>query len=309
MSVSIIMFTNEHYNRYAGAAFFFFFLAFSSPDYESQAFKTFCKACYRVRKFKPTLSLRGLQTVLTVAAAQKALTFSEVAALTGQSYSVTSIQLAILSDGRGKQPGLKLIRRVPGDDRRQKKVILTRAGAIMAGLFIPNPEGRRVSPDDLPILRLNVLPAVRLLHKEAPNITLGTLCVLLYIIQHNQRFGFEGVPSVTISQDIGISNLPRHLENLSTGRRSREGLGFVEMISGNAHDRRVVVPRPTDKARDLMANVAATLQQKKPSPVKIAKPDALKNAASPADVDNFNDDDFDFTDIEWVPPPDTQSPE
>jgi hypothetical protein len=263
-----------------------------------------------VREIKPTLSLRGLQTVLTVATAQDALTYNSVSDATGQSYSSTSIQLALLSDGRGKQVGLDLIRRVPGEDRRQKKVLVTKGGAVIANHFLQNPENYTASPEDLAQLRQTVLPALRQVLSIAPDITLGTLCVLLYIVQHNVRFGLKGSPSVTISKVLRISNLPRHLTNLSTGTGSREGLGLVEMISGQGQDKRVVVPAPSGKGLKLVANVAATLQCKQPSPIKTPKPDRLAHDALIADMDSLEDDDFEFTEIEWmndnvenIPPP------
>lgn len=260
----------------------------------------FCKACYAVRKMKPTLSLRGLQTVLTVATSLDALTYNSVSDATNQSYSSTSIQLALLSDGRGKQAGMELIRRVPGEDRRQKKVLVTQSGAVIANLFLQNPEDYIASPEDMAHLRQTVLPALRQVLSIAPDITIGTFCVLLYIVQHNVRFGLEGSPSVTISNDLHISNLPRHLANLSTGTGSREGLGLIEMISDQGLDKRVVVPAPSDKGLKLVANVAATLQRKQPSPIKTPKPERLAHDALISDMDRLEDDDFDFTEIEWM---------
>ncbi len=250
-----------------------------------------------MRKRKPTLSLRGLQTVLTVASAREALTYNSVRDATRQTYSSTSIQLALLSDGRGKQPGMGLIRRVAGEDRRQKKVLITQSGAEIANIFLQKPEDATASVADLAEFRETILPALRQVLTVAPDITLGTFCVLLYLVQHNERFGLKGSASVTISNDLHISNLPRHLANLSTGSGSREGLGLIEMIADQENDRRVVVPAPSQKGLNLVANVAATLQRKKPAPVKTPKPERLAQDATMEDVAGFGDDDFDFTDI------------
>ncbi len=72
------------------------------------------------------------------------------------------------------------------------------------------------------------------------------------------------------------------------------------MITDKGDDRRVVVPSLTDDGLKLMANIAATVQKKKPSPIKKPKPECLADNPSEEDVDNFDDDDFEFTDIEWM---------
>lgn len=219
--------------------------------------------------------------------------------MTEQSHSSASIQLALLDDGRGKQNGLKLLRRVVGVDRRQKKVKLRSTGAEVAKRFLLG-EAASTSPERFAKLAKTVLPALRLVLSVAPDITLGTFCVLLYALEHNPPFSSGDRPSVQITRELFISNLPRHMANLSAGSAVREGLGLIETISDTKDGRRIVVPSLTIEGVTLMSNVAAILRQKKPSPVKRPKPERMTDNVTLDDIDKFDDDDFDFTDIVWM---------
>lgn len=220
--------------------------------------------------------------------------------MTGQSYSSAQIQAALLSDGRGKQPGLNLLVRVQGEDRRQKKLILSPAGTKIADRYIWGENELSLSSPNWSALPDAVLPALAHVLSVAPDINLGTFCVLLYVVEHNPKFGLDGCPSITITKELGISNLPRHLAVLSTGSKTGKDLDLIEMIANKGSDKRVVVPSLTGKGLQLIANVAAALQQKKPSPVKTPKPERLADDASQEDVNAFIDDDFDFNEIVWM---------
>lgn len=283
-----------------GVAFFFFFFWPSSEDFESEEFRRFCQVCYRVRAFKPTLTVSGLHAALSVAASYPhAVAYEQFASLTDQPYNSAAIQAAQLSDGRGKLAGLRLLRRVPGADRKQKLLLPSRTGRAVARVFCNSPD---VSDQDCAkYLSETILPVFHMVRQQAPSIKLGTFCVLLSVTQNTERFGARGVPSGLIADQLGLSNLPKHFENLSSGSDKRPGLELVE-LHRHPHNRRIMLPEVTEKGLRLVANIAAALQHKAPSAVRFPKEEKLRDAPSPDDVKEFSDDDFDFNDIEWLPP-------
>lgn len=236
------------------------------------------------------------------------MAYGELSETTGQTHRTTQIQAALLSDGRGKQPGMHLLVRVQGDDRRLKLLITSPAGDAVARRFLADREVADFKNAHKRELSETVLPAIAHVLSIAPEIKLGTFCVLLYIVEHNPKFALDGLPSVTITNDLGISNLPRHIAVLSSGGKTGKDLGLVEMISDRGPDKRVVVPSLTGKGLQLMANVAAALQQKRPDPVKTPKPERLADDATHADVNAFGDDDWNFDEIEWMGSEDDDEP-
>lgn len=288
-----------------GRAFFFFFSAFLSPDFESEEFRRYCEACYRVRAFKPTLTLSGLHSVLAVAANDAPISYGELAEVVGLSYSTTSIQAAILSDGRGSQPGLKLLKRLPGRNRREKCLVVSRTGRAVAKLFcgVESTAAVQQASGDVKIpeetyrrLQETVIPALKVALQVAPDINLTTYSVLLFIAQNSERFGHFGDPSSHIAKELGISNLPRNLAKLSDGSSGRHGLALVELRKSPA-DRRVTHPSLSKKGLAVVANTAARLLEKAPSPVRQPKGEKLLEAGSPEDVAGFDDEDFDIIEI------------
>ncbi|SNT42101.1 hypothetical protein SAMN05421763_1179 [[Luteovulum] sphaeroides subsp. megalophilum] len=247
-----------------------------------------------------------MQAVLVVAAADRPITYDTLAHRTGQTYSTASIHAALLSDGRGSQRGLKLLKRLPGADRRQKILAASRTGRAVATLFACAVDG---SGPSAPVAdrelaeRLDhaILPALRLVLQVAPDINLGAFCILLFIARNSEKFGHYGEPSAIISQALGLTSLSRLLAMLAEGSEERPGLGLVEMHK-SPNDRRVSLPSLSHEGLTLLANVAAALQGKAPSPILRPKPDRLLKAASPDDVSAFGADAFDETEIEWLLP-------
>lgn len=246
--------------------------------------------------------------MLTVAAAERPMAYGELSEATGQMHRTTQIQAALLSDGRGKQRGMNLLVRVQGDDRRLKLLTTSPSGDAIARQFLADEKDAELESSYKNELSAKVLPALGHVLGMAPEIKLGTFCVLLYIVERNPEFALDGLPSVTITNDLGISNLPRHIAVLSSGGKTGKDLGLVEMISDRGPDKRVVVPSLTGKGLQLMANVAAALQQKRPDPVKTPKPERLADDATHADVNAFGDDDWNFDEIEWMGSEDDDEP-
>lgn len=288
-------------------AFFFFFFVPQSPDFESDSFREFCSACYRLRAFKPTLTLAGLQVLLTVAASAEAMTYDQVAAAVGQGYKTTTIHAALLSDGRGSQPGLKLLKRVEGRNRKEKRLVLSRTGRAVAQIFVGHGSSEAACKWDQERasrqLKGRILPALSLAVSGAPNCNITTFAVFLFIVQHGERFGHYGEPASTIATALCISNLPRNLIRLSEGLPGSPGLGLIE-IRRTRKDRRLALPALSANGLRLAVHIAAALLNQSPGPVRRAKEEKLKAAASPEDIKHFDDSDFDWfdiDDIDWGP--------
>ncbi len=246
--------------------------------------------------------MSGLHAALSVAASYpRAVAYERFASLTDQPYNSAAIQAAQLSDGRGKLTGLRLLRRVPGADRKQKMLLPSRTGRAIARLFCDVRGGS--DQDCEQYLFETILPVFQLALQNAPSIKLGTFCVLLSVAQNAERFGARGDPSGIISEELGLSNLPKHMENLSSGSDARPGLELVE-LQRHPLNRRISLPKLTEKGLRLVANIAAALQHKPPSAVRFPKEEKLRDAPSPDDVKAFSDDDFDFDEIEWLRPDD-----
>lgn len=252
-----------------------------------------------MRRFRPTLTLEGLYAVLSVAAEDGPVSYDRLAELCEASYGTVGNHAALLSDGRGKQPGARLLVRTRGDDRRAKTLVLSRAGRAVAGLFASVSDDRTSSTETL---RNRVLPALRLVLKKEPDLNLTAFSALLYITQHNMLFAHQGIPAATIAQALGISNLPRILARLS----GEAGCGLIELTT-NPQDRRITLPAPSNAGLSLVTSVAGALLGRLPSPVRRPKPESLLRAESPETVRTFSDQDFDivdFDEIDWGEPSD-----
>lgn len=289
------------------SAFFFLFAAASSPDFHSDAFRAFCNACFRVRKFKPTLTVSALRTVLTVAAEERPLTIKWVARERRLEYHPIALQIGQLSDGRGMHRGLKLIRRVAGKDRREKLIVATKTGRALAHLFSRKTLNETTSCIERDWLKDRVNPALDKLLEAAPDMALGTFCVYLYATLHSDRFGHLGYPASTISRDLGISNLTVHLGTLA-GRKSPRYSVNLLLLSKHPTDSRVTVPQPSNEGLALASEMAATLLAKEPGPVLRPKAERLLAAASPEELAIFEDDDFEAIDLTRSREPPDQTP-
>lgn len=234
------------------------------------------------------------------------MTYDALAAQTGDTYSTTAIQAAQLSDGRGIQPGLHLLQRVPGADRRQKCLIPSRLGQAVARLYadVTRNDEDIGSISDIDtvrreVLREIILPAIRLVLDRAPDMTLANFAVLLFCARHQGRFGHYGDGVAIITDALGMTNLPRNLTRLANGARNQPGYGFMVLRTSDV-DKRVTLPELTNVGLRLIAWFAAALQHKSPSPVRRPKERSLHAATSPDDVYAvFDDDDFDWSDMEW----------
>lgn len=177
----------------------------------------------------------------------------------------------------------------------------SRTGRAVARVFCGDPD---VSDQDCAsYLSETILPVFHMVRQEAPGLKLGTFCVLLAVTQNAERFGARGDPSGLITEQLGLSNLPKHFEHLSSGSDKRPGLELLE-LQKHPHNRRITLPKLTANGLRLMANIAAALRHKPPSAVRFPKEEKLRAASSPDDVKKFSDDDFDFDDIEWISPED-----
>jgi hypothetical protein len=275
-----------------GSAFFFFFQGFTSPDFESDAFRRFCEVCYRVRRFRPTLTLSGLHAVISVAAEDGPVSYERLAELCGVDYKTAAIYAAVLSDGRGQQPGAKLLVRVPGHDRRAKNLVLSRAGRVVVSQFAAVTGDKYSCLDSL---KDAILPALRMTLKAASDINLTTFSVLLYVAQNNTRFAHYGEPAATIAQALNLTNLPRNLAKLA----GEDGGGLLELLK-NPKNRHIVLPKLSQTGLSLVAKIAAVLQDKEPDQVRQPKAESLRKAETPEDVRNFTQADFDVIDVDDI---------
>ncbi len=240
-----------------------------------------------------------MHATLSVAAEGKPTSYDRLAELCGTDYKTAAIYAAVLSDGRGHQPGADLLCRIPGPDRRARALVLSQTGQEIAQLFCTVPA---TECSKLDALRTLILPALQMAMICAPNLNMTAFCVLLYITQHNERFAYYGDPATVIAQALGITNLPRNLEKLSV----ENGVGLIE-LQKNPRDRRVRLPNLSARGLELMANIAAKMSNQTPRPVARPKPESLAKAPKPEDVRDFTQEDYDLFEIDimsWPEPDD-----
>lgn len=271
-------------DKYGGSAFFFFFNIPTSPSHGAPQFRQFCDACYGLRRRYPTLTVAALRTILVIARADTPITYQDAAEQTGQEYAATAHQIASLADGRGKQAGLGLLQRLPGAHSRARRVHCTAEAMDHVAQFAAEPGGsvERV---------LNVLAAIL---TRAPKMSLGTLCVYLYIATHQARFAYDGEPAKIIATDLGISNLPKHLKILEFGTDQAPALlGFHT----HDYDQRIRLPYLTKDGLVLHYDLVHALTGRPVAKPRMPQPQALDRLETPEDIDQLADEDFD--DIEW----------
>lgn len=170
-------------------------------------------------------------------------------------------------------------------------MILSRTGRAVASLFGSVAGGEAPTAETL---RERILPALKLALQHAPDINITVFSVLLYIARNTDRFAYHGDPAITIAQALRITNLPRNLSSLS-----QEGAGLIELHS-SPNNRKLRLPGLSNTGMVLIANIAAVLQGKRPSPVLQPKIESLERAESPADVQNFTAEDFDAIDVDLL---------
>lgn len=291
-------------------AFFFFFQAAHSPDYESPEFIAFCEACFAVRRFKPTLTLSALRTVLAIASEAELPTFEQVSARLGQDYSPTMHQIGQLAEGRGTRDGLKLLKRIKQPGTRIKKVALSRTGRAVAHRMLLQAERDALFalPQEVRAERLaemigaRVLPALDHVVRQFPTMTLGTFCVLLYVVRHQADFAYEGRPAKEITDALGISNLVKHLSNLGLGREGQPGFGLLDPVA-HGHDGRITLPALSVTGTALISGICGFLLARAPVVPKRIRAEKLVELEKPSDVAEADDDWYEpierLDDIEW----------
>lgn len=276
-----------------GSAFFFFFTWACSDDFESPEFRDFCAACYRIHRLRPTLTVDGLFALLSVAADVRPTRYATLAATMGMPYHPIAALAAQLSEGRGRRRGLMLLKRLPGSDRRQLVLGTTKLGRAIARRFACI--GASQIDETTVYSRLSdaLLPALSVARNQAPNLSLSTFCVLLFIAEHAEDFGGKGQPANLISKRTGIVNLPKHFAILGNDASEKPGLGLID-LQRSALDRRVVLPKLTHHGLSTVASIAAALLSKDPAPLRFPKEEKLLEADRPEDVKKFSEDDFDI---------------
>ncbi|MBY6201051.1 hypothetical protein KUV65_06740 [Maritalea mobilis] len=275
-----------------GSAFFFFFSWPCSDDFESSEFRDFCAACYRTHRLRPTLTVDGLFALFSVAAEARHTTYDALAAKMDAPYPSVAVLAAQISEGRGRRRGLRLLKRLPGSDRRQILLGTTKLGGAITRRFACAGSNQIDRTAVQNRLRDSLLPALSVAREHAPNLTLSTFCVLLFIAEHGADFGGKGQAANLISKSTGIVNLPKHFSILAGGNTEKPGLGLIK-IEQHSLDRRIVLPRLTDKGVSVVASIAAALRSKEPAPMRFPKAEKLREADCPEDVKGFGKEDFD----------------
>lgn len=271
---------------------------FSYPEYETPEFREFCDACYATYRSNSSISFSGLQAVLTVAAARGPLDYDALSARLDQSYATTSTMAGALSDGRGPKPGLGLLKRVPGEDRKQKKLTPTEDGYAIAKRFAKSSLakaaiGHTESVDEKITLSDHLthrsLPAVKIMLRSAPEIQLSTACALLYVCQNQRRFFEDQEHSSIIAEELRLSNLTRTLDRLADGYASFPGFGLLELHK-KPTDRRVTLPGLSPAGSSLLSSMAARLQELPAEAVLKSHQESMVLAPEKEDMEQAEDD-------------------
>lgn len=233
------------------------------------------------------MSLQGLRTVLTVAAAGESLSYADLAYHLQQPYEATAHQIGGLSEGRGKRPGQKLLVRCGDTGARQ--VSCSMLGTAIARRFVTpglsNPEACR---DDL---RTRILPAIDAALARQP-FSLGTFCVYLYVATHQKDFAVEGRPTRAISEGTGVHNLARHFRLLE-GDRASPSKGLLR-FEHHDYDGRTRLPRLSDAGLRLEVDLVEAVTGRAVPQVRLPRPEALDRLDSYDDIDQLDEADFTF---------------
>lgn len=214
--------------------------------------------------------------------------FREVAEAAEIEYGQATHQIAQLADGKGSDPGLKLLVRQKEEGRRSSFVEPSRTGKAIACRFaMPSERDRALTLDaderaELLVehLKQSILPALREITTRTHGLSLGSFCVLLYVTLKQSEIGFEGQPLREISSSIGISNVPRHISFLSDGTPKRKGLGLIELAQ-NPEDRRLTLPKPSEAGIELMTAISSRLLHRPVAELRRPKPEAIRGFGFP----------------------------
>lgn len=186
---------------------------------ESLPLSDFKKALNSARDTRPVLMLIGLRGLMSVVCHQEPMDYQTYCEKNNLAQVSGSIQIGLLSDGRGKSKGADLLIRIKGRDRRMKCVIPSEAGLE----FIQD----MLDASGLSLMELQ--KAIIEFDKFCPGISLGAACIYLEIAE---RIGLNGAKPILgrdISTNIKISNYPRHISALSSGSHGRQGQGLIKV--------------------------------------------------------------------------------
>lgn len=270
-----------------------------SPSFGAPEFRHFRAACQAARREQPSLTVNGLRTLLHVAAAAAPLSYQDLAERLGHGYEQTAHQIAALADGRAGRAGLGLLQRRAGPQDRMRAVTCTDRGRALAGRFPFGRQGPLTDEEAAGQIHSRVLPALEAILQCNPGLTLGTLCVFLSIAGDPERFAYDGEPARVIAEELGLSNLPKHLSVLEHGIEGDARSRLVE-FQVNEYDQRIRLPRLAPAGLALACAVVAALTGRPAAPPRLPRPEALDRLDSPQDIHLLDDEDFD--DIQWDPP-------
>lgn len=272
-------------------AFFFFFTFWHSPSFEDPAFLRFSHACYAVRRVRPSLTISGLRTVLSVAAAGRPLGYEEISTTVGHEYSATAHQIAALADGRGRHAGLRLLTRAKSDHGREREVTCTRLGQAIALRYVKQREQLLTCGEHRELIRATTLPAFEKVSERNAALTLGTLSAFLFIATHQESFGYDGSPANIITSQIGLRNLSKHLRVLEVG----DGTSGSQLIETHPqdYDNRIRLPVLTSAGLNLVCELVAALTKAPVIPPRKPHAASLDKLETKQDISMLKDDDFD----------------
>ncbi len=229
------------------------------------------------------------------------MNFREVTDAIGLEYGLGAQHIAQIAEGKGKKPGQRLLRRIPGHDNRSKLVVPSRTGDAVACCFAPSEDREKANelPEEERKLLLSdhlkraTIPATQVVASYLPVMSLGSFCVLLYVTNNLSKIAYEGQPTSELAEELGISNLPRHLMLLGPGNPKRKGLGLLG-FEPNMKDLRVTLPNPSPTGLQLMMLTVSALLQRPAAELRMPKAEAIEALPSPEDIENLSDEDFEY---------------
>ena len=190
----------------------------------------------------PRLSLSSARAVLEVAVNGAPIGYRDLADRLGLDHQKVSSLAGTLSDGRGDLAGRNLLERVPGRDRREKLLQVTRAGQALCD--------RLASVDQDGPASLGVVSTMMgRLTAKAGEIRLASAFILLRIGLNDQIIRDYGLSAVSIFQNRPVNNLPNHLNAL-------RGEGLVTRVV-LPDDKKTKPPVLTESGRELISELHA----------------------------------------------------
>ncbi|MCX7568076.1 hypothetical protein OS189_17170 [Sulfitobacter sp. F26169L] len=233
---------------------------------------------------------------MTVARADGPLTYQELADLVGQPYVTLAHQIAALSDGRDRSPGLGLLSRQQGRHTRARVVTCSDVGLSDIQPFIVQQDQSPYNEATAADILSRTLSALDAVLERYPKLTLGSLCVYLFIATHQEKFAYFGEPVKIISRGLELSNLPKHLKVLEIGATKSPSTGLIGFHT-NEYDQRIRLPFLTQAGIALECALVTALTGKETVAPKVPRAEALDALDSPTDVPTLEPEDFD--DIVW----------